>query len=71
MSETYDAVVVGARCAGATLAILLARAGRRVPAGRGPVPQRHDSTHVMFPDTLHRLDARRAAAAEGGARLPP
>src|SRR5687767_9106523 len=27
---TYDAVVVGARCAGATTALLLARAGHRV-----------------------------------------
>ncbi|NKZ08903.1 NAD(P)/FAD-dependent oxidoreductase [Actinomadura latina] len=29
-SETYDAVIVGARCAGASAALLLARQGRRV-----------------------------------------
>ena len=31
--EQYDAVVVGARCAGASLALRLARAGWRVRAG--------------------------------------
>ena len=57
MSETYDAVVVGARCAGATLATLLARAGWRVLLlDRDQVPSATTSTHVMFPDTLQRLD---------------
>ena len=57
MSETYDAVVVGARCAGATLATLLARAGWRVLLlDRDQFPSDTSSTHVMFPDTLQRLD---------------
>ena len=57
MSERYDAIVVGARCAGSTLATLLARAGWRVLlVDRDPFPSDTVSTHVMFPDTLQRLD---------------
>lgn len=58
-----DAVVVGARCAGATLATLLARAGRRVLlVDRDRFPSDTVSTHVLFPHTLHRLDALGALA---------
>ncbi|WP_238011871.1 FAD-dependent monooxygenase [Dactylosporangium sp. AC04546] len=58
-----DAVVVGARCAGATLATLLARAGWRVlMVDRDPLPSDTVSTHVLFPHTLHRLDALGALA---------
>lgn len=57
MTERYDAVVVGARCAGSTLATLLARAGWRVLLlDRDQFPSDTVSTHVMFPDTLQRLD---------------
>ena len=57
MDRRYDAIVVGARCAGATLATLLARAGWRVLLlDRDPFPSDTVSTHVMFPDTLQRLD---------------
>lgn len=57
MNERYDAVVVGARCAGSTLATVLARAGWRVLLLDGDrFPSDTVSTHVMFPDTLHRLD---------------
>jgi uncharacterized protein (TIGR03083 family) len=57
MSKRYDAVVVGARCAGSTLATLLARAGRRVLLlDRDRFPSDTVSTHIMFPDTLQRLD---------------
>jgi len=57
MTERYDAVVVGARCAGSTLATLLARAGWRVLLlDKDPYPSDTVSTHVMFPDTLQRLD---------------
>ncbi|HEX6359297.1 FAD-dependent monooxygenase [Actinophytocola sp.] len=57
MSERYDAIIVGARVAGATLATLLARAGRRVLlVDRDRFPSDTVSTHMMFPDTLHRLD---------------
>lgn len=57
MSQQYDVVVVGARCAGSTLATLLARAGWRVLLlDRDRFPSDTVSTHMMFPDTLHRLD---------------
>jgi len=57
MSERYDAIIVGARCAGATLATLLARAGWRVLlVDRDQFPSDTVSTHMMFPDTLQRLD---------------
>jgi uncharacterized protein (TIGR03083 family) len=57
MNVRYDAVVVGARCAGATLATLLARAGQRVLLVDGArFPSDTVSTHMMFPDTLDRLD---------------
>jgi uncharacterized protein (TIGR03083 family) len=55
--ERYDAVVVGARCAGATMATLLARAGQRVLlVDRDTFPSDTVSTHQLFPDSLHLLD---------------
>jgi uncharacterized protein (TIGR03083 family) len=52
-----DAVVVGARCAGATLAAKLAGAGWRVVLlDRAPASSQVVSTHVIFPDTLLRLE---------------
>lgn len=57
MDRQYDAIVVGARCAGATLATLLARAGWRVLlVDRDRFPSDTVSTHLMFPDTLQRLN---------------
>jgi uncharacterized protein (TIGR03083 family) len=57
MNERYDAIIVGARVAGATLATLLARAGWRVLlVDRDQFPSDTVSTHMMFPDTLDRLD---------------
>lgn len=57
MDMGYDAIVVGARCAGATLATRLARAGWRVLlVDRDRFPSDTVSTHVMFPDTLRQLD---------------
>ncbi len=56
-NERYDAVVVGARCAGATVATLLARAGQRVLlVDRDTFPSDTVSTHQLFPDSLHLLD---------------
>ena len=53
----YDAIVVGARCAGATVATLMARAGRRVLLlDRDEFPSDTVSTHQLFPDSLHLLD---------------
>ncbi len=55
--EQYDVVVVGARCAGATVATLVARSGRRVLlVDRAEFPSDTVSTHQLFPDSLDLLD---------------
>ena len=57
LTETFDAIVVGARVAGATLGIRLARAGWRVAVvDKATFPSDTLSTHVMFPDGLAELD---------------
>lgn len=49
---SYDVIVIGARCAGAPLAMLLARQGRRVLAvDRAEFPSDTVSTHFMWPRT--------------------
>ena len=54
--DSYDAVVVGARCAGSPLATRLAEQGRRVLLlDREPPPANVLSTHCLFPNTLARL----------------
>lgn len=53
----YDVVVVGARCAGATLALGLARHGWDVQLlDRDQLVSEPLSTHFLFPNTLDRLD---------------
>jgi 2-polyprenyl-6-methoxyphenol hydroxylase-like FAD-dependent oxidoreductase len=48
MEPTYDAIVVGARCAGAPTAMLLARAGRRVlVVDKATFPSDTVSTHMI------------------------
>src|SRR4029453_16579253 len=48
MSDQYDAIVVGGRCAGAPTAMLLARRGYRVLAvDRATFPSDTLSTHVI------------------------
>jgi 2-polyprenyl-6-methoxyphenol hydroxylase-like FAD-dependent oxidoreductase len=55
--EEYDAVVVGARCAGATLANALAeRDWDVVMVDRDTFPSTTVSTHLIYPNTLARLD---------------
>jgi 2-polyprenyl-6-methoxyphenol hydroxylase-like FAD-dependent oxidoreductase len=50
MARTYDAIVVGARCAGSPLAMLLARRGHRVLlVDRATFPSDTVSTHVVHP----------------------
>jgi 2-polyprenyl-6-methoxyphenol hydroxylase-like FAD-dependent oxidoreductase len=52
-----DAIVVGARCAGSTLALALARDGWDVLLiDRETFPSETISTHLIFPNTLARLE---------------
>jgi flavin-dependent dehydrogenase len=52
----HDAIVVGARCAGAALALLLARRGRRVLVlDRARFPSDTVSTHFLWPRTTAAL----------------
>jgi 2-polyprenyl-6-methoxyphenol hydroxylase-like FAD-dependent oxidoreductase len=57
MSEsTYDAIVVGARCAGSPTAMLLARQGHRVlVVDRATFPSDTVSTHVVHPPAVAAL----------------
>jgi flavin-dependent dehydrogenase len=53
---SYDAIVVGVRCAGASLAMLLARRGRHVLAlDRAHFPSDTVSTHFLWPRTTASL----------------
>lgn len=65
----YDVIVVGARCAGAPLAMLLARQGHRVlVVDRARFPSDTVSTHFMWPRTtasLARWGLLEALAATG------
>jgi 2-polyprenyl-6-methoxyphenol hydroxylase-like FAD-dependent oxidoreductase len=55
--EEKDAVIVGARCAGSTLAIGLANRGWDVAlVDRDTFPSDTISTHMMFPNTLAQLE---------------
>src|SRR6185295_4365592 len=56
MSKPYDAIVVGARCAGSPTAMLLARKGYRVLAvDRATFPSDTISTHLIHPPGLGAL----------------
>ena len=56
MSQAYDAIVVGARCAGSTTAMLLARKGYRVlVVDRATFPSDTISTHVVQPRAVAAL----------------
>ena len=53
----YDTIIVGARVAGSSLAIQLARAGQKVAVlDRTTFPSDTLSTHVVYPNTLKRMD---------------
>jgi 2-polyprenyl-6-methoxyphenol hydroxylase-like FAD-dependent oxidoreductase len=55
--EEKDAVIVGARCAGSTLAIALAQRGWDVLViDRDTFPSETVSTHFLYPNTLARLE---------------
>ena len=69
MSTRYDVIVVGARCAGSPVAMLLARKGYRVLAiDRATFPSDTISTHVVHPmgaAALARWDLLERLAATG------
>jgi flavin-dependent dehydrogenase len=56
MSPQYDAIIVGARCAGAPTAMLLARQGYRVLlVDRATFPSDTMSTHIVHPPGIAAL----------------
>jgi 2-polyprenyl-6-methoxyphenol hydroxylase-like FAD-dependent oxidoreductase len=56
--QTFDAVIIGARCAGSATAIALGRAGRRVlMIDRVTFPSDTLSTHVNFPSAVAEVQA--------------
>jgi flavin-dependent dehydrogenase len=56
MRQTYDAIVVGARCAGSPTAMLLARAGHRVLlVDKARFPSDTMSSHFIHPTGVARL----------------
>jgi flavin-dependent dehydrogenase len=69
MTDTYDAIVIGARCAGSPTAMLLARKGYRVLLlDRDSFPSDHLSTHWVHQPGVARLERwglRRRLAATG------
>jgi len=57
MAQTYDAIIVGARCAGSPVAALLARKGYRVlVVDRATFPSDTLSTHVVHPLAVAALE---------------
>ena len=57
MSQPYDAIVVGARCAGSPTAMLLARNGHRVlVVDRATFPSDTISTHLIHPPGVTALE---------------
>jgi 2-polyprenyl-6-methoxyphenol hydroxylase-like FAD-dependent oxidoreductase len=69
MNQNYDAIVVGARCAGAPTALLLARRGYRVlVVDRATFPSDTVSTHLIHPPglaALHRWGLLSRVVASG------
>jgi 2-polyprenyl-6-methoxyphenol hydroxylase-like FAD-dependent oxidoreductase len=56
MAKTFDAIVVGARCAGSPTAMLLARKGYRVLLiDRATFPSDTNSTHILHPPAIAAL----------------
>ena len=69
---TYDAIIIGARCAGAPLAMLLARKGYRVLAvDRARFPSDTVSTHVVQPLAAAALERWGLLERLKATRCPP
>ena len=72
MSPTYDAIVIGARCAGAPTAMLLARRGYRVLLlDRDRFPSDTISTHMIHPPGVAQLRAWRLLDRLTATGCPP
>jgi 2-polyprenyl-6-methoxyphenol hydroxylase-like FAD-dependent oxidoreductase len=57
MAQAFDAIVVGARCAGSPLAMLLARSGHRVLlVDRATFPSDTLSTHLVHPPAVAAIE---------------
>ncbi|MFC8918619.1 NAD(P)/FAD-dependent oxidoreductase [Streptomyces sp. NPDC057116] len=71
-TDTYDVIVIGARCAGAPTAMLLARRGHRVLlADRATFPSDTISTHLIHPPGLAALDRWGLLERVVGTGCPP
>ncbi|MER6994919.1 NAD(P)/FAD-dependent oxidoreductase [Streptomyces sp. NPDC000410] len=71
-NRIYDAIVVGARCAGAPTAMLLARRGHRVLlVDRATFPSDTVSTHLIHPPGLAALDSWGLLAPVVASGCPP
>src|SRR5215211_3559146 len=72
MTNTYDVMVVGARCAGSPTAMLLARAGHRVLLlDKSTFPGDKLSTHFIQPSGVACLDAWGLLDAVIATNAPP
>src|SRR5229473_8113255 len=72
MADAYDAIIVGARCAGSPTAMLLARKGYRVlMVDRATFPSDTLSTHVLQPLAVAALDRWGLAARLSATGCPP
>ena len=70
--QNYDVAIVGGRVAGASLAIALARQGATVALiDRAALPSDTISTHVIYPNTIERLDRIGALDRVMAHRPPP
>jgi flavin-dependent dehydrogenase len=68
----YDAIIIGARCAGAPTAMLLARAGHRVLlVDKSSFPSDHLSTHYIQPPGIAALEKWGLLDAVIGTNAPP
>ena len=71
MSRAYDAIVVGARCAGSPTAMLLARKGYRVlVVDKATFPSDTISTHLVHPPGIAALRALGPARRRSGDGMP-
>jgi 2-polyprenyl-6-methoxyphenol hydroxylase-like FAD-dependent oxidoreductase len=72
MPKAYDAIVVGARCAGSPTAMLLARKGYRVlTVDRATFPSDTISTHLIHPPGVEALDRWGLLAHVVATNCPP